>query len=97
VALSAFVMSEETSLRSMGPYYAVIAVCAIQAWRPTLLLWCLLMTAFLAMLVTIVSAGAATTTDRLVFGVLLGVPIIALWYFRPAPDADGGLHSKGER
>ena len=67
VVLLAFVLAEETGLRSMWPYYALLFACAFQAWRPTLLLWCLLMTTFLAALRTVIFAGTATAIDRVVF------------------------------
>jgi hypothetical protein len=91
VVLLAFVLAEETGLRSMWPYYALLFACAFQAWRPTLLLWCLLMTTFLAALGTVIFAGTATAIDRVVFAVVLGGPIIALWHFRPAPHAESAI------
>ena len=88
VALLAFVLAEDTSWRSMWPYYTLIALCAVQTWRPTLFLWGVLMAVFLLALATMIFAGTAATTDRLVLALLLGLPVIALWYFRPKSDGD---------
>ena len=88
VVLLAFVLSEETSLRAMWPYYMLVVLCAVQTWRPTRLVWCVLMAVFLAGLTTVIFAGTATMRDRFVFAVLLGVPVIALWQFRPKADSD---------
>jgi hypothetical protein len=89
VVLLAFVMAEDTGLRSMWPYYALLVLCAVQAWRPTLFVWCVLMTVFLAGLATVIFAGTATRDERFFFATLIGVPVIALWFFRPRPKNEG--------
>jgi hypothetical protein len=76
-------MSEDFSARSMWPYYAVLLLCAGQAWRPTLLVWCVLITMFLAALASVISAENASTGERCVLAVLIALPILGLWYFRP--------------
>jgi hypothetical protein len=94
VLLLAFMMAEEASLRSMWPYYALIGLCAVQAWRPTLLIWCVLMMVFLVAFATVPFGGTAAMTERFVFATLLGVPVIALWFFRPKPEG-GPSHGDG--
>jgi hypothetical protein len=54
-------MSEDFSVRSMFPYYAVLLLCAAQAWKPTLLVWCVLITMFLAGLASVISAENVST------------------------------------
>jgi len=76
-------MSEDFSVRSMWPHYAVLLLCAGQAWRPTLLVWCVLIMMFLAAFAAVISAENPFTGERVVLAVLIALPILGLWYFRP--------------
>jgi hypothetical protein len=75
----------------MFPYYALLGLCALQVWRPTVLVWCVLMAAFLYGLVIVSVGGPATIFDRVVFASLIGVPALALWLSRPRLTSDGEL------
>jgi hypothetical protein len=88
VLLLAFVMAEDFSWRSMWPYYVLITMCAFQAWRPTMLVWSVLLMVFLLAVTTVPFGGTATIGERVFFATLTGLPVIALLLFRPRPFRD---------
>ena len=84
IVLLAFVMTDgDTSIRSMWPYYSLFVLCVIQLWRPTLFVWFVLLAAFMWGLVIVITETSAAAHDRVVFAVVMGVPTVALWWFRP--------------
>jgi hypothetical protein len=76
--------SEGENVSTMWHFVLLLTLCIVQLWRPTLLVWLVIVVAFGGYAVTIlVYPVVLTLRERAVF-VLLGViPSIALLWFRP--------------
>jgi hypothetical protein len=74
----------EGSIVAVLPYLALIFACVVQFLRPTLLVWAILMLAFVVYTVAVVAHFRQLTTDDLVVFLPVGlIPTMALLWAWP--------------